>query len=878
MGEQRELEQRLRSLYELTREQDPRVVERKTPAAAMEALFRSGEADDARDVEGMRNTGLCGAFTPTTASRALAMAGRPFACGWLVVTDGGRDLALLFTTSGVKALAAGFAFPRLGQRLVDKGRVRSTELSRLDAVLEKHRGEQEALVAMGLAPDLVTDAAAEVVGQTVLDAVFWSSPTFEAAAGEADPELRDRRDVEVLTLNARAAKALVQHLTERLGELVAVQRSLPSLRVSLIEGPRASERSGSLSARAIEVLTVLARHPGTLGVDVPEQLMAMGYARPPLHQLARDLHELIVRGIVATTPAPAAPVPSVAAEDGLAPLARRLWLARRHFEAGDRRASARHLSRAGTQLLGLGRATDASRCLAAAHALQADDIEAHDGYVRALLACEKKDEARQGAEALARRYLDVRLPGRARRVLTPRLQEGDEAPTLLLHLEALVALGEGRALAEAAERAILALRRDGRRRDAQALADAVADHVADTSGRERVLRAGGVRAASPIVGRIAIGAMAALGVGLVPALDGLRARTAYARSVSEAAATLHVDPTAFDRVQELIAPAAAGTGQVAKAARRVLARVQEHRDDHAALARLRRALDASDVDAVLRACAETTPRTPSLEAILVRVQREADERRADALRATEELTLLVSRGQLVEAYACARRLLREFPDTPGVLRGLALDVRVTSTPGAKLRWNRAAFAQPTPFTAKLPLLEERHVEVSLAGHETVERVLSVAALEGPDVHIALRPFDPRRSDPSAEWTGVRLRDGVLRDDGGPPFEQANRLLGGIQLPPRWRARVDALHEPRDGQVALVALVVTLEEQRDDGWRAERPVRIALPTALARAVVRRPDGSRAVPPLERTVGLDMGWVREQVQRAVTYVFERSEKRR
>src|SRR5688500_2661177 len=38
--EQRELEQRVRSLYELARTQDPRVVERKTPAAALETMLR----------------------------------------------------------------------------------------------------------------------------------------------------------------------------------------------------------------------------------------------------------------------------------------------------------------------------------------------------------------------------------------------------------------------------------------------------------------------------------------------------------------------------------------------------------------------------------------------------------------------------------------------------------------------------------------------------------------------------------------------------------------------------------------------------------------------------------------------------------------------
>lgn len=876
LAEQRELEQRVRSSYELTRAQHSRAVERKTPAAALDALLRSAEVDDGRDADALRVSGLCGAYSPASAGRALALAGRPFACGWLVVTDGVRDLALLFTTSGAKALAAGFSFPRLGQRLLEKGRVRSAELARLGEAVKKHRGEQEALVAIGVAPDVVIDTAAEVVGQVVLDAVFWSTPMFEAAGGEAGAELLDRRDVEVLTLNARAAKALVQHLAERLSELAAVHRAVPSLRVALSEGPRANERSASLSARAVEILTVLSREPGVVAEKLPDQLAAMGYARPTLHGLARDLKELITRGIVVTASAPAEPEPARPPETGLAPLPRRLWLAKLHFDAGDRRASARQLSRAGTQLLAQGRAIDASRCLAAAHGLQADDIEAHDGLVRALLACDRKDDARQEAEGLARRYLDVRLPGRARRVLAPRLQEREETPLLLLQLEALLALGEARALAEAAERTISALLQEGHRREAQELADALADHAADTAGRDRILRAGGMRAGSPVVGRVAIGLMVALALLLLPAIDALRARTAYAGTVSTAASALLADPAAFDAVEALFEPVAAGSGDVALAARRVLARTQEHREDHEALQRLRRAMAAADVEAVLRACADTTPRTESLRAIVAELQRSADERRAEALRATEELTLLVSRGELPAAYACARRLLQEYPDAPGVLRGLALDVRVTSNAGARLRWNRSAFPQPTPFTAKLPLLEDRHVEVSLAGYETVERVLSVRDLAGPDVHIALRPADPRRSPAASDWTGVLVHDGVMREGTAPVrFDQPTRALDGVRVPPRWRARVDAVHEQRQGQLALVALVVTLEELQAGTWHAERPVRIALPTPLGRAVVLRGDGARAVPPIDRTAGLDMAWVREQVQRAVTYVLERGE---
>ncbi|MCO5164991.1 MAG: hypothetical protein M9894_01305 [Planctomycetes bacterium] len=866
MEDLRELERRVRASYDAVRAGRPRTERRATPAAALDALLRAPDHDDGRDADALRATGLCGAFTPVAARRALTLAGRPFACGTLVVTSGTVDLALLFTTSGAKALLLGRAFPPLGRRLVEKDRLKSAELGRLEAALRGRKSEQDALLALGVAPDLVTEAAAEVVGQVLLDAVFWTDPTFEAGAGEAEPELRERRDVDVLTLNARAAKTLVQQVGEKLNELAPVHRGLPGLRVTLAEGPRANERSASLSARAVEVLSLLQAQPGLLAADLADRLAEAGHARPPLHALARDLQGLVARGLVVATPLrPAAPP---AFEEGLAALPRRLWSARQHFEAGDRRAAARHLSRAGTDLLARGRAADASRCLAAAHGLQGDDLEAHDGLVKALVACGERDEARLAAEALARRYLDARLPARARRVLQPHAQ-GREEPTLgLLLLEAALAAGEVRAVPEMAERGIAALRQEGRRADAQAIALALADHVPDAAGRERVLRAGGVRAASPAAGRAGLAAVVLLAAALVPAVQALQARQAYARTVADAQAALARHD--LDAVAALLeAPAAAG-GDVGQAARGALARAREHEQDAATLRRLRAASALGDVDEVLRVCEGATPRTESLAALLDRAAARARARRQDALLAVEGLTQLVARGDLPAAYARARRLREELRDVPGVLRGLALDVRITSNPGAQLRWNRAVFAQPTPFTAKLPLLEERDVEVSLAGHETVRRVISVMT-DGPVVHIPLRTT----AEAAADWTGATLREVVRGEAAGVRLASAPRALDGVGLPAGWRARVDAVHEPRQGQLVLVALVVTLEERQAGGWAAERPVSVALPTPFTRTAVAQADGARVVAPLERAPGADLAWVREQVQRALAHVLERRE---
>lgn len=867
MTEQHELERRVRAAYDVARAARPRSERRVTPAAALDALLRAPDHDDGRDADALRTTGLCGGFSPTAARRALTLAGRPFACGTLVVTCGTTDLALLFTTSGLKALLRGGAFPALGRRLLDKGRVQSAELSRLDAARRTRRSEQEALLALGLSPDLVTDVAAEVVGQVLLDAVFWPGATFEATGGEAEAELRDRRDVEVLTLNSRAAKALVQHASEKLVELVPVHRGLPDLRVTLTEGPRASERSASLSQRAVELLTLLQAEPELRAVDLPDRLAAAGHARPALHALARDLQQLVARGLVAATPERPDPLPAF--DEGLAALPRRLWFARRAFDASDRRAAARHLSRAGTDLLARGRAQDASRCLAAAHGLQADDLEAHDGYVKALVACGEREEARLEAEALARRYLDARLPGRARRALSPRLAEREETTLLLLQLEAVLAAGEPRGLPDLAERAIARLRQEGRRAEAQGLADALADQATDAAGRERVLRAGGVRAGSPVVGRVALGAAVLLAAALVPAAGDLRARQVYARTVADAqGAAAQRD---LDAVVALLEGPAAATGEVGQAARAALARARDLRADEAALRRLRVAVRSGDVEDILRTCDATTARTEGLAAAVEAARARARGRRAEALRAVEELTDLVARGDLPGAYARARRLREECRDVPGALRGLALDVRVTSNPGAQLRWNRAAFPQPTPFTAKLPLLEDRHVEVSLAGHETVQRVLSVAT-DGPEVHVPLRTL----AAAAADWTGATLRE-VVREGRAAPGARlagaAARPFDGAGLPGGWRARIDAVHEARPDHLALVSIIVTLEERRDGAWVAERPVSIALPAPLPRPGAPQPDGSTLVPALERAPGADLAWIGEQVRRALAHVLER-----
>lgn len=894
MEEQRELEQRVRSLYELSRAQDPRVVERKTPTAALDTLLRAAETDEApgSDGEPVKLHSLSGAFTPASARRALSIAGRPFATGALVVTDGTKDVALLFTPSGVKALALGFRFPPLAKRLIEKGRLGTAQLNRLDSAVKRHRGEQEALVALGIPADVTAEVAAETVGQVLLDALFWSDPQFEAIAGEADAEARDRRDVDTLTLSAKNAKALVQSVTERLPELGSVHRALPTLRVPLDEGPRLSDKSGSLSGRSVEVLTIVSKKPGVLAADLPERMAEAGHGKPPLHILAKDLHELMAKGLLVAGKPGMVEERLHAPEDGLGPLARRLRLAKVLHDAGDRHAAARNLSRAGTDLLGRGRAAEAARCLAAAHALHGEDLEAHDGYVKALLACERKDEARAESEALVRRYLDSHLPGRARRAATRSLQEREEMPLLLLQLEALVALGEGRAIPEVGERVVHRLRQAGHKREAQQLADSLADHAAEHSGRDRILKAGGVSAGSPIVGRVAVALVATLALAIVPALLTMGSRTAYAIAAQDARAALAHDPLAFGRVRELFEPLQSRNGAVGDAAKQVVARASAHEQDWDMLLGVKRAMGQRDVDIVLQRCAEAKPNTPSMQALIQSLVDEHTERRSEALAATEELGQLISRDQLPEAYACAKRLLTRYADVPGVLSGLTLPITITSpTPSAALKWNKAVITQPLPFTATIPLLEPRHVEVSAAGHQTLERVLEVKALDGPEIRVVLRavgaapdrPTPPPVTPPAPEDEGaVTVRDGLMRPGSNvdpaqlPRFAQPSRSLNGVAVPSGWRARVDAHHEVQQGHLTLVGFVVTVEErQENDTWTPERPVSIGLPKALVRAPVVA-DGVRNPPPvpaLEKIAGLDMKWLREQVQRAVNRVLER-----
>lgn len=892
MEDQRELERRVRGLYELMRSQDPRTVERKTPAAALEALLRAAETDEgpSPDGEPAKVHSLTGAFTPAAARRALAVAGRPFASGALVVTDGLHDLGLLFTPSGVKALALGFRFPALAKRLLEKGRVATGQLQRLDAAVKRHRGEQEALVALGVPADVVGEVATETVGQVLLDALFWSDAQFEAIAGEADAEARDRRDVDVLTLSAKHAKGLVQGVSERCGELQAVIRALPTLRVPLQEGPKIAEKSGSLSGRAVEVLTVVSRKPGVLASDLPDRLAEAGYGKPPLHVLARDVQELIAKGLLAAGKPGTVEERVRAPEEGLGPLARRLRLAKVLYDAGDRRAAARHLSRAGTDLLAQGRAVEASRCLAAAHALHGEDLEAHDGYVKALLACDRKEEARAESEALVRRYLDTRLPARARRAVTRSLQEREDTPLLLLQLEALIALGESRALGEVGERVVTRLLQAGKRRESQELADALADLAADAVGRDRLLRAGGVRAGSPVVGRVAVALVGALGVALVPALSNMKARNAYARHAVDAREALEHDPLAFARVKELLEPHAAQGGAVRDAATHALRLADEHAQDWDTLLAVKRAMGQRDVDLVLERIADAKPKTESMKALLQQLADEHTARRAEAIAASDRLGDLLSRGEVAEAYDCAKDLLARYPDAPRVLGALTLPITVTSpTPGAALKWNKAVIPQPVPFTASLPLTEERHVEVSAPGHETVQRVLTVATAEGPEIRIALRAAGARPERPAPPSTtppqvgqeaAVTIRDGVQQHGADavvlPRFSQPSVELDGVQLAAGWRARVDAIHEVVQGQVVLVAFVVTLEERQANGtWSSERPVSVQLKKPLPRGPARAEGGRTppAVPGIDKTPGLDLAWLREQVQRAYTFVLDR-----
>lgn len=847
----------------------------RPPAATVDGYLRGLEADPGRGDADM--TGLAGLLTAPMAKRALALAAKPYGAGLLVITSGQVELALLFAPSGLKAALRGARFASIARRLLDQGKLGPNEQKKLEAARPKHRTEFEALQAIGLAAETLAEAAGELIGQQLLDGLFWDVAVVEAVTGEgsAGNELLARRDVDVLAVPSRTiAKGLVQGLTDRIDALAQAMRSLPSPRVPLQPATgTGGGRSASLTGKQAELLAAITARPGVTPLELSQD-EALG--RRPLHVVAQDLHELVTRAMV--TLGQAKPAQDEASpETSLSPLACRLRLARIAAERNDRRRAARLLSRVGHGLLEQQRAAEAARCFAAVHALHPQDLEGHDGLVQALFASGKTEEAAAEAEDLVRHYLDAHLPSRARRV-AQRWPKDDPAMQVLL-IEAALALGEARTATELGERCVGKLRAAGRKAEAQALTEALVDSGADAPARLAEATGG---LASPLLARAAGAVALGLAVGLLLSARDLWARQAYAASVGAAEAALARDPLDLEAVRPLLAAAWPGkAGQLARRANDALGLLEQ---DRAMLEQAAQAVKAPTIAERRQRLEPLRAKTPAGQRALDEVRRALQARVHEVEQRVIEVQRRANDGDVKEALALARRLFHEAPDAPDLLGAVSLKLRITSSPTpATLRWDGAAITQPTPFQdASVPLWGARTIEVSLPGHRTVRRTLTVLTVFEPVVHVTLRrlrqgekddPVDETPAPAPAPLEGegrVVLVDGVVKEGAAPPFEpsldpfQEQRLLEGE------RARVELVHEVAAGQPTLALVRVTLERRDGTSWK---PVRGAVtfkpPSSVVRPLRRQPDGQRRAAPLDETPGLELAWLRDQVKKAIAH---------
>ncbi len=674
-------------------------------------------------------------------------------------------------------------------------------------------------------------------------------------------------------------KTLVAGLTEKVEQLVPVVRAVHSPRAPLEATAKGSAgRTGQLTPRQTELLEAVTARATTLSDLAADE----AHGRRPLHVLAADLYELAQKHLLTVGDAPrTVEAPNTTPEAGLSPLARRLRQAKVAVDAGDRRRSCRSLARVGGALLEQRRAPEAVRCFGAARALAPTDLEGHDGLVRALVDCERREEALVETEELVRHYLDSHLPARARR-LAQRLLSGKEEPaTQLLLLEAALALGEQRAAVDLGERLVARLRQEGKKGEAQALADALVE-ASGGAGAVQVRRlARGTGLASPLAGRLSAALVLGLSGGLYLAVNDFHMRLDYAHAVQDSQNALQRDPTDIEAARTRLTTSSRFpySGRASLAAKKALDQLDVLAEDRDGWRALQSALSAPTLEERLAGIDALRPRTKALEAPVEAARAAIAARRAQVEQQMAELQGFVAKGELAQALAAAQRLVRTAPEARASLGGATLPIRVTTTPaGAVLRWGGTSITHQTPFEAQLPLLEERQMDVSLPGHRTSRRRVSTLRLEATTIHVTLQPLAAGEADVPVDETraevagpdgegGLTLRDVVQGGAPGLAFPPPPAdLLDGVRLPSGERGRVELLHELEGGAPKLVRVRVTLERQTSEGWKAEQSVSFAPAAPVTRAVA---GGKVSALQLDRT------WLRERVERALAFARNRAQ---
>ncbi len=870
-----------------------------------------------------RKKRMSGPLDVAAATRALELLVEHNLYGSLVVSDGLADLCFFFTRGGLRVVSAGKPLPSVALRLASDGTLSQADLVKVQQAMRaakpgsERKEEREHLLELArLEPTVVDAAIRELMTEVFLGSLFWENPQHEVATGEPNMEVMQRRDLQAMTLSL-GVKELVAQVQTRIRTVTELRRTVASL--DLVVEPQQKGRDavssggkvgdGPQGQRRTRLLARVVQAPGARAVELAKQLDMSDL------ELASHLHELSVGGWVRLDRPPRDPAAELARlrameeaiDQALSQLLRRVRLAEDCKQAGDAAGAGRHLARAGGLLLSEGRDDEASQRFSAAVGLAPEDLEAREGFVQSLWATNRTAEAVNESERLGERYLALNLPGRARRVLERALAREERTSSLGLLVKSLVRLKQPKAAAEAGERLINRLRREGKAEEArEAAAELIT--VADDQARSRLLRAAGADrrkvAALLVAAAVQTAAYLPLSAHLAGAQAWAQETRALQGKLTLAAAPAQVAPILDEVEGALEARARAGEHATAEASA-LVAHMKPLRDDVKRLREVAPALPwekAEDLVALRARLEAVRPATPHLANPLGRVLRAIRDHEAAGAAAQERLRDQQP-GELAVRYAgTVRETFRGLPDL--LARSFVRVQLVTTPPGASVRVGELAFSSRTPLVVGVPLRGEEALSLTLEGHEpwsgpirfedvredgTLSFELAPAEEQaepepGPTTPTTT-PTPPTRTEtpepgrativttrqdpkPRAERPRIEFTDG-WRDVADARFgfqDEPRQLEDLMELPARFRATVEAVNVAQGTNVYLVGFRIHLEVWGSGGWRSERPVAVDF-ERRQRPVTALGGGRYEVQALGRTLHTGEAWLREQAKGAL-----------
>lgn len=857
---------------------------RRSDSAALTGSGSSGSFE-------VRRRRVSGAFDVAGAHRALELLAENSLYGSIVVSDGLCDVCFFFTRGGLRVVTAGRKLPSLAERLRHKGTITLDDQRKAEKLLaqqrEKEQGkakalleEREALIeAAKLKPQDVDEVAREVIAEALLDCLFWENPQFEAATGEPNQEIMQRRDLSAVTLSLGVAD-LVEKLQGKIRTVSEVRRTVTSLRVTVEPTPKGREAvekrerlgEGPVGERRTKLMALVGRE---VGIRAPELGHKLGTGEL---ELASLLHELTVQGYVRLDRPPPDKKEELerirkmeeAIDQALSQLLRRVRLADEAAAQGDTTKAARHMARAGGLLLQEGRDDEAARTFNGALKHSQDDLEAREGYVQSLWNTGRATEAMDQSEELGRRYLALNLPARAKKILERALGREERTGTLDLLVTTLVKLRLPKAASEAGERLVNRLRREGKRDEARQAAARLLE-IADGEDRARILRAAGVDRRRAVVLVASLVGILAL---LTPVHAAKAARQEYVAAVGEtreslaalskqrpqgeqAKQQLQLVTAALTRAEERFGKLTSRSGEPGQRAKHALERLSAVRRDLLLCSKLEgEALpwrDAGDLEYARTRILEVRKQvqTEHLRAALDRALLDLDTWRDGAVKELGKLELM-SPGR--EAVSEARRLLERYHHLPELLRGTQLRIMVNSQPpGARVMWDGIGYSQTTPLSLALPLIGQRHLQLELEGYLPGESVVELGGLPElgvvelqlealpppPPPEEPVRPDPPpvRRPDPPPtprdpppaqpppqpqQPARIEVRDEVRGKSDDLVFESSAGYFESLRLPTVYRAAVFVQNEvDAQGRVWVTGVRVHLVVRTRSGWVMQR---------------------------------------------------------